>query len=94
MTPQQVTALFQDLGVVRQALGDALARLQGMEPRLAEISRVLDRLTVLEKSVDRCQSDCGRERTGRQRVAHWILYVVAAAIPGCLIWYLQSHLGH
>lgn len=94
MTTREVTLFLQELGEVRQELGGALERLKAFEPRFREIADHCDRLNEIERSLELCQSACGRERKARAGVLHYVLYLVAASVPGTVLWYLQAHPLH
>lgn len=92
MTTREVTIFLSELGQLRQDLGKMLARIEAFEPQFKSIAEQEDRLSVLERSLENCQAACGRERSNRGKVFHWIAYAVAGLVPGAATWYLTRHL--
>lgn len=88
MTTREVTVFLSELGQLRQELGAVLARLDAFAPKFEALAELCDRTTALERSVEICQSTCGRERTSRGKIWHWLAYVVAGLVPGAATWYL------
>ena len=93
MTTREVTIFLQELGEVRQELGKALARLEAFEPQFQAVAKLCDRLDDLERSVEICQTNCGRERVTRTHVWHWIAYAALGLVPGAATWFFTHYLG-
>ena len=60
---------------------------------LGEIRQLLGtigtRISTLENSVSQCQARCTDERKRRLSWVHWGGSVLAALLPGALVYYLQ-----
>lgn len=95
MTTREVTIFISELGQLRQDLGKFVAKLEAIAPELERLARLSDergeRIDKLERSIYACQEACGRERSNRSKVVHWIAYAIAGLVPGAATWYLTRH---
>jgi hypothetical protein len=71
-------------------MGEFLEELRSLRTHLDELFiRFEGRVDVLEKSVLLCQSTCGQERRKRGAIAKWLLYLVAATVPGLVVYLFE-----